>query len=287
MASESEAWVELEDDEAPITDRRGLNGAARKMLWGTDCDPFIGSEPVAVRHTPRRDRYRGLGEAPATPAPITCKHCGASVYVVSSQDGDDVVLDAETLDISGDGHSRMEYRLQAARTVGGYRLHEPQLFYGWFDPSEEGTGGVKAKKPEWQWFATRMSLSQAAANDVDIHSEHIVTCTAVDVRTLAAKLSNVALTGSASGDADKSRRTRRLRYEARHGITPQPAAAPVVETPRPVLGQLSLVDLLTGVAGRRLENQPRRVQERKTVEAHGRLEQAFLSSLDDSQLSLF
>lgn len=175
--------------------------------------------------SPRRDKHRGLGSAPAHPDVSRCKLCGASVYVVSSQDGDDVTLDAESLDISGDGRSRMEYRMPSIRTVGGYRLHDPQLFYGWTDPSSEyEPGRVKPRKPEWQWFATRMSLSMAASGDVDLHAEHITTCSAVDIRTLAAKLSNVALTGSASGDHEQGRRTRRLRLEARKAAQ-EPQAA--------------------------------------------------------------
>lgn len=175
---------------------------------------------------------------PEWPVEHRCPKCEARVYVVTSQDGDDVTLDVNELEVraseSGIRATRRVARHSSLRHWGGYRLCGPELFSGW--------SGDDGSKPtwHWQWFGTRMTLQDAEMANAPIHSEHVVTCQAVSMNELLARLTNVAVTGSASGDHELARRTRRLRLEERRQLAQKQPTALVEPAEQMQRGQLCL-----------------------------------------------
>lgn len=130
--------------------------------------------------------------------------CDARVYIVTSQDGDEVVIDVDEMvvrppDESSPRPVRRISRHPSLRHVGGYRLHNPELFTGWPELNEE-TGEWITTEPEWLWFATRTTLEEAHLENHPVHSEHMFTCRAVLNSALIPKLTNVAVCGDAAGD---------------------------------------------------------------------------------------
>lgn len=144
---------------------------------------------------------------PEWPVEHACKECGARVYIVGSQDGDEVTIDVDALEIRPPDECspkpvRRIARHPSLRHFGGYRLNEPELFTGWRPVGDNGTPLTGTEpEPEWMWFATRMTLADAIYSDEPLYSEHVHTCRAVPMAALVPKLTNVAFCGDASGDA--------------------------------------------------------------------------------------
>lgn len=142
---------------------------------------------------------RKAPEKPEWPVECTCELCGELVYVVSSQDGDEVELDIFELDVragcaeTGERPTRRIANPPELRHYGGYQLLGPTLFLGWPDSEDE-------REMEWHWFAQRMSLGGAELSQAALHGEHFMTCTAVTAHARQCKTTNVAVTGDAAGD---------------------------------------------------------------------------------------
>lgn len=170
---------------------------------------------------------------PEWPDEHRCEKCGARVYRVTSHDGDDVVLDVDELEIVTSGPSelwwrprRKEFRHAALKRQGGHKLLDPELFWGW-----ESLG----EGPEWKWFSMRMGLDEAVAGNAALHSEHHLTCEAVSVAAVLAKISNIPLTGSAAGNMQAKRRLTRLTAPAAlpEQLPEQETAEAVDSSPHP------------------------------------------------------
>jgi hypothetical protein len=155
---------------------------------------------------------------PEWPIEHVCPDCGGRVYRVESQDGDEIVVDVDELETTRatgllleKSVTRMNFRHPAVRTVGGHRLLDPELFHGWQD-----------EPLKWRWFSQRMGLEEAYAAEAPIHSEHVFTCAAVSSHALCAKVSNVAVIGSAAGDQLRKSRRLNLQAQAEHDREPSP-----------------------------------------------------------------
>lgn len=177
---------------------------------------------------------RKAPEKPEWPAECTCELCGELVYVVSSQDGDEVELDIFEMDVrpgcaeSGERPTRRIANPPELRHYGGYRLLGPELFLGWPDDDDE-----ESREMFWQWFAQRMTLAGAEASEQALHGEHFMTCRSVTAHARLRKVCNVAVTGDAAGDplakaaGGRSRaRNLALQAQAEHDASSTQASPP-------------------------------------------------------------
>lgn len=176
---------------------------------------------------------RKAPDKPEWPVERTCKLCGELVYVVSSQDGEDVELDIFEMDVrpgcveSGERPTRRIANPSELRHYGGYRLLDPELFLGWPDADDDDDRDMF-----WQWFAQRMTLSGAEASGQALHGEHFMTCRGVTAHARLRKVCNVAVTGDAAGDPclkaegarGRSARNLALREQAEHDASLRPAS---------------------------------------------------------------
>jgi len=141
---------------------------------------------------------------PEWPAEHRCERCKARVYIVGSQDGDDVTIDVDAMEIRPPENGQPPVRRIAmhprVRHVGGYMLHDPEAFLGWPETDEDGNPTGREQEVEWQWFGTWMELPAAFQVSEPLYSEHVYTCRAVMPSERLPKITNVRVFGDASGN---------------------------------------------------------------------------------------
>lgn len=195
-------------------------------------------------------------EKPKRPNETECRACGARVYEVDAAFGKSVVLDVEpmrvcslvelflgrpepakwtarqlTLGWNLQIALRARFRRALVQDIGGYRLTEPERFYG-------ATAGSPCS---WQWFAQPVDLHVARYDRQPLHAEHWTTCHAMTAIGLRAKLSNVALVGEGAGDPEMKSSRKRLRLNLQGERAPlaharlleQALAESPAQSPRP------------------------------------------------------
>lgn len=131
--------------------------------------------PKAIEHTQGFLQARAAAEndrEPDWPAVHTCRRCGGDIWRVVTQDGDDIELDSEVIEVEVGGkcdgdvlRARSSVFWPQARVVDGWRLEEPV----------EACVG-------WLWGATPAALARGLVEP--LFSEHVYLCSHASEREI-------------------------------------------------------------------------------------------------------